>query len=86
MKIEGTIKSLKAANAIGMADVSQIIQLEVYGDTAWRDLRGLMQKPLDIEFTVKQMKFGEKAVDAVETSAAVRGQKKVKKTKDLVTV
>jgi hypothetical protein len=83
MKLEGTIKSLRAANAVGMADVSQIVQFEVYGDHAWMELRGLMQKPLAIELTVKQMAFGEKSEGAVETTVVKRGRKK-KEPKDLI--
>lgn len=86
MKLEGTIKSLRAANAVGMADVSQIVQFEVYGDHAWAELREMMQKPLDITLTTKQMRFGEKSKDTVETSATVTGPKKAKKAKELVTV
>ena len=87
MKIEGVIKSMRAANAAGMADVSQIVQFEVYGDDTWRQLRGLMQKPLLIELTPKQMKFGEKSDDSVETTASVRGgRKKKKESTELVPV
>lgn len=83
MKLEGTIKSMRAANSIGMADVSQIVQFEVYGDHAWTELRSLMQKPLQIELTPKQMKFGEKSDGSVETSATVRAPRR-RKTRDQV--
>ncbi len=83
MKIEGMIKSIKASNSVAMSDISQIVQFEVYGDSSWRELRGMMQKPLSIELTAKQMKFGEKSEGAVETTVVSRGRKK-KEPKELV--
>ncbi len=78
MHIEGTIKSMRAAMSAGMADVSQIIQLEVYGEDNWREIRNLMRKPLKITIEASQMTFGETQPGAVDTTATngKRGRKK----------
>lgn len=91
MKIEGMIKAVGAAIAAGGADVTQILKIEIFddkGDGKWKDLRDLMQKPLAITLEPTQMSFGDSPArkGSVETSATVKATKKIKKTKDLITV
>jgi hypothetical protein len=80
MKIDGMIKSVQAAIAAGGADVTQTLKIEVFGD--FKDLRGLMQKPLKITLEASQMELTETnpmATHAVDTTAAPRkGRRKEK--------
>jgi len=85
MKIEGMIKSIKGHELRSHERHQPNRSARSVWYSSWRELRGMMQKPLTIELIAKQMKFGEKSEDAVETTVVKAGKKK-KPAKDLVPV
>ncbi|QOR55560.1 MAG: hypothetical protein UMS36scaffold28_50 [Phage 59_13] len=71
MKVQGMIKAIQASIAAGGADVTQVLKIEIFGDE-WHDLRGFMQKPLEITIEQSQMEFGKDSPmkeGSIETTA-----------------